>query len=114
MIQDGKIEELTERVKEYANTYYELTKLEVAERTSVIGSGIFSGLLIGIAAILFLLFISLALGYYLSIRFGNPYLGFSIVSGIYLILILTLVLGRKKLIERPVRDIIIHGLFNKK
>ena len=114
MLQNAKIEELAESLKAYANTNFELLKCETAERTAVVGSGFISSLLVGLAGILFVFFISLELGFYISTRFGNNYSGFLIVAGFYFLLSFVLIIGRKKLLEKPIRDKIIQQIFSEK
>ena len=113
MPQHEKLEVLTQHLKRYVNTNCELIKLEATERVSVMGSGLVSGLLIVLAGILFFFFISLGLGFYLSSRLGDNYSGFAIVAGVYFLIGLVLVAGRKKLVERPIRDKIIRKVFSK-
>jgi hypothetical protein len=113
MGQPGKLEELTENLKNYASTNFELYKLEATERASVIGSESISFIAISIVAGLFVLFISLAGGFYLSARIGDAYSGFLIIAGFYLFLSLVLLIGKKKLIEHPFRDKIIRKVFSK-
>lgn len=108
----GKTEELTESLKKYVHINYELNKLEAAERSSVIGSGLISGLLVGLIAILFFFFISLGIGFYLSSLLGDNYSGFGIIAGFYLILGAVVVLGRKRLIQIPIREKIIELVFS--
>jgi hypothetical protein len=112
MAEDVKLEELTESVKKYINTNYELLKLQAAERTSVIGSASISMLAIGFIVILFVFFISIYIGFYLSTCLGDSYSGFAIVAGFYFLISLVLILGRKKLLENPLRDKIIRKLFS--
>ncbi len=107
-----KLEEITENVKDYVATNCKLIKLQVAERSSVIGSGLISTLLIGITIFLLILFISLGLGFYLSARIGDTYSGFAIVAGFYLLIGIILIVGRKTLVEKPMRDKIIRKLFS--
>jgi len=111
MPEHEKIEQLTDSLKKYVNTNYELIKLEAAERTSIIGSGFISGLIVGLVGILFIFFLSLGAGFYLSSLIGNNYTGFSIIAGFYLILGIILIIGRKKMIEIPARDRFIKKVF---
>lgn len=113
MQEPGKTEELTEGLKRYVNTNLKLIKLEVAERSSVIGSGLASKLLVGLAGILFIFFISLWAGFYISVELNDSYSGFIIVAGFYFLLTIILLIGRKKILEEPMRDKIIRKLFSK-
>jgi len=112
MPENIKIEELTTTLKRYANTRYELIKLEVTERISVTGAGLISGLLVTVAGLLFVLFLSLGLSFYLSYLIGSSYAGFMIVSGFYLLLAVILFTGRKKFVEKPLRDKFINKIFS--
>ena len=108
-----EIEGLTKCIEEYVVTNYELVKLEATETSSVIAAGVMSGLLLAITGILFLFFTSLWLGFYISFRIGDSYSGFPIVAGFYLLIGLILVVGRKKIIEQPLRDNMIRKIFSK-
>ncbi len=100
---DEKLEALTDSLKEYADTNYELVKLEVIDHSSAIVSGIISTLIITVILVLFAFFGSMYLAYYLSDLLGN-YLGFAIVGGAYLALAIIIYLSKKSLIEKPVCD----------
>ncbi|MGB4843172.1 MAG: phage holin family protein [Ferruginibacter sp.] len=112
MQENIKIEELTTNLKRYANTSYELIKLEATEKTSVMGAGLISGILVAYAGLLFVLFLSLGLSFYLSHLVGNSYAGFLIVGGFFLLLALILFMGRKKLVDKPIRNLIIRKIFS--
>jgi len=108
-----KIEGITENLKDYVNTNYELIKLQATERTSVIGSGIISALIIVIIGLLFFFALSLGVSFYLSALIGDTFSGFLIVAGFYLLIALIWFIGRKKLIETPLREKIIQKLLEK-
>lgn len=98
---DEKIEALTDSLKEYAETNYELIKLEVIDHSAAIISGIITTLVITVVLVLFAFFGSMYLAYYLSDLLGN-YLGFAIVGGFYLALALFIYLFKRGMIEKPV------------
>ncbi len=113
MEEQNKFEEVTESVKEYINIQYELLVLKGTEKASNIFSGAISGILITIAGILTLLFLSLGVAFYLSYNFFNDfYPGFLIVGGAYLVVVLLLIGFRKSLLTKPFRNIIIKAMFN--
>ena len=113
MNEQGKIEALTDHLKIYVNTNLELNRLEATERISVLGSIFISQMLIVPAGILFVLFMSISVGFYLSKHFGGSDIGFAIVAGLYLLLGIVLILSRKRMLERPIRDRIIREAFKK-
>jgi hypothetical protein len=114
MPENGKIEQLTENLKDYVTTNYELIKLQAIERSTVVVAGLLSQLLVGLVVVFIVLFISLWACIYLSVRLGDSYTGFAIVAGFYLLIGLILLLVRKKLVERSIRNKIIRKVFSKK
>lgn len=110
MAENLKIHEIVDSLKEYYNTNYDLRKLEATERSSVIGAGLISIILIGLVVLFFVLFISLGVAFYLSDVLASNYFGFGIVAGFYLLFGLILYIGRKKLLERPLCDKIINKI----
>lgn len=109
-----KFEDVIEKLKQYLILNFELIKLQATDQATVIGASLISSLIVGISAFLFIFILSIGLGFYISSVLGNMYAGFLIVAGFYLLLTLTLFIGRKKMIEKPMRDKIIQKLLNSK
>ncbi len=97
-----KLEALTDSLKEYADTNYELIKLEVIDHSSTIISGIITTLIIILIVVLFAFFGSMYLAFYLSDLLDIDHIGFAIVGGFYLLLAIVIFLSKKVLIEKPV------------
>lgn len=114
MVQIEKIEELTGGLKKYLDTNIQLVKHEMTAASSVIISYLFSSLLIGLAALFFLFFISLTTGFYLSALLDSTIYGFAIVAGFYFLIGLLLFLVRKSLLMKPIREKIIQNILEKK
>ena len=112
MAEAKKIEELTESIKLCASTNYDLSKYESVERLSTVGSIFISHVLVGIVFFLFILFLSLSLGFFFSAMVGNSYCGFGVIAAFYLLLGFALLLSRKRFIEGPIRDRIICKVLN--
>jgi len=105
-----KLEGLTDHVKEYINTRVELTKLRIAEKTSLIlGDLIAMGIVI-LFFLFVLMFGSIAGAWALSDWIGKPYSGFLIVAGIYLLLGIIVWFTRSRFIRFPVMNAIIKKL----
>ena len=113
MNDQSKLEEFTESVKQYIDTRYELFKYESAERTSGFGSVLISRFLITLTVSFTVLFISLGAAFYISARFNNSYAGFLFVAGFYMLTAIFLMIGRKKLLEKPMRNKLIRKIFSK-
>jgi hypothetical protein len=113
MPDQGKIEELTENLKSYFSTNFELIKYQGIERSSVIIADLVSILLVGLILLFFVFFTSLWACFYLSTYFGNNYSGIAIVAGFYLLLGLLIFMVRKKLVVKPLRNKIIREMLQK-
>ncbi|OFZ08195.1 MAG: hypothetical protein A3D92_07105 [Bacteroidetes bacterium RIFCSPHIGHO2_02_FULL_44_7] len=113
MQEQVKIEDLTKSLKVYVQTNIELFKLEATERTSVFGANLISILVVGFSLFLFVLFVSLSAGFFLASYFNDNYTGFLLVTGFYFMLTIVLFIGRKKFIEKPIRDKIIRRILKK-
>ncbi|MBP8967362.1 MAG: hypothetical protein KBG33_08225 [Paludibacteraceae bacterium] len=109
-----KITEVRESLKQYLITNFEIIKLQATERASVIGSVLASKLVVGLTVFLFVFTLSIGLGFYLSALLGDTYSGFAIIAGFYFLLVIVLLIGRKKLIENPLRDKIIKKILESK
>lgn len=109
----GKLEEITESLKSYINTNYELIKHKAIERFTVILADLISDFLVGILVFLFVFFLSLWAGFYLSTRMGDNSSGFAIIAGFYLLVGLLMILLRQKVVEKPLRNKIIRKIFSK-
>lgn len=112
MLEDNKAEQLIVDIKKYISLNYVLIKLKTIERTSKVLSNLFSSILILLVLLLFVFFISLAAGFYLSAILDSKYLGFAIVGGFYFLVSIILILIKKKHIEGPIRDKFIKDIFN--
>jgi len=104
----NKLEEITDSIKEYLLLNFEILKLEATERISQIGASLTAVLLVSVSVFMFVFMLSIGLGFYISAMLGNAYSGFAIIAAFYFVLAILLFIGRKKLIEKPLRDKIIE------
>jgi hypothetical protein len=110
MAESDTLGRLTDNLKEYIDTNFELIKLKITEKISVIGSGMASKLIIVISIMMFLLILFIGIAIYLSSLLGNAYSGYFIVAGFIFLITLILILAKKKLLESPIRDIIVREI----
>lgn len=106
------IEEFNDNLKEYLATRYELTVLKASQKAAVVGAAAAFGAIVGILIVMFLLFIFIAAGFYLSEWLGSYGHGFAALSGIFLIAAVVIYFGRKKFIMTPVRNSLIKAMFD--
>jgi hypothetical protein len=108
----SKIENLAKNVKEFINIQVEIVKLNAINKLSILVAKIAFVFTIALLSLLFIIFGSMALGYYLSTLTGSIYTGFLSVTGFYLIIGIILFSGRKGLIINPIRNLLIKQILS--
>lgn len=106
-----KLEGLTDHVKEYINTRVELTKLRLAEKTSLLISNLIAVTLVVLLFLFVLVFGSIAGAWVLSDWIGKSYSGFLIVAGFYLLLGIIVWITKGRFIRYPVMNAILKQLY---
>jgi len=112
-MEQTKVEELTDNIRDYVNTRYELILLKATERTSALAADMIAGIVIGFIIIVSVLLFCFAAAYYLSSLIGNEYSGFLIVGGCCLVFALIFIMFRKEILAKPFRNRIIRKIFEK-
>jgi hypothetical protein len=108
-----KVEELTDHVKDYITTKVEITKLRLAEKTSLTIGNIIAAVVVAVLFLFVILFGSIAGAWALSDWIGKNYVGFLIVAGFYLLVAIIVWFTRNRLIRFPVMNAIIKMLHKK-
>lgn len=106
------IEQLQDSLKKYLNTRYELAVLKASDKVSLISSITASAIIVCVLVMLFVTFLSIAAGFYLSHVLGSHCLGFLAVACFYLVAGLIIFAARKSIIINPVRNKIIKEMFD--
>ena len=99
-----KVDQLVDHLVGYVDTKIAITKLDIEERVK----GILAAIIQNIFVLLFLftgiIFLSIALGYYLSLLFNNSFLGFATIALAYLLLSSIFLLDKNKRIGGKLAD----------
>ena len=98
------------QIKEYSTGRIELIKLNLVEACAKAIASLTSSLILFVTFFAFFVFASFALALFIGKMLGDYYLGFAIISGVYLLLFFITLLVRKKLIERPILNQMIKKL----
>ena len=106
------VEELFQKLKEYADTRLELFKLKSINKISGFTSSVLTMIVLVLLLSAVLLCITIALALLIGAWVGKAYYGFFIVAGIYIIIGLVLYFSRDKLIKTPVGNKLIKELFD--
>jgi len=99
---------------DYAETFYKLNLLRLTKKVSDVASVVVNSVLIFFISLCILLFISFAGAWWLGDIVQNRALGFLLIAGFYLLIILVLVLMRKKIISPFIRNTLIRKIYEEK
>mgnify|MGYP000064712405 CR=1 FL=1 len=105
------LENLADHVKEYFHTSFEIVKLKVIDKSLAIVSQLISGIMLALIFIIAFMFLSIGVAIWISSSLDNPFAGFLIVGGVYLVLAIIISSAKEKLIITPVSNIFIKSIF---
>ena len=108
------MEALYEKAKEYVDLNIELFRLNAIDKAADVISSLFARLILIMIVAMFILFINLALSLYIGKQLGEMYLGFLIVSGIYLVLSILVFYFNNKILKLPLTNLVIAKLLKTK
>ena len=106
------LEELFEKLREYADTRIDLFKLKSINKVSGFMSSVIASLVLVVILCSVLLCITIGAALLIGAWIGETYLGFFIVGVIYLITGLVLYSMRGKLIKAPISNKLIKELMD--
>jgi hypothetical protein len=101
------VELLFEKVEQFGKTNAELIKLKTISKTADIASSLISNLVISMVIILGVVMASIGASIWIGQMLGNPYYGYMIVSGFYMIIAIFLGAARHSLIKMPMSNFFI-------
>ncbi len=94
------INQTSDKLQEYLESTAEYYKLRLFKSVMQFSTSLVNMLVIGFVSFLFLIFISIGGALYLNTVIGNPFAGFLIVGGIYLLFLLLVLIFGKGFIEK--------------
>jgi len=107
-----KTADLADHVEDLADTFYKLTVLKAAQKTTNITSGAVAIIIVCTFGLFVLLFSGLALSWWLGDLLENRSAGFLLGAVFFLIVMIILVVLRKKIVFPFIRDLIIRKLYD--
>jgi hypothetical protein len=107
---EEKIERLVSNVKEYAEERINLVMLNAQEKTARAIASTASVLIVIVLGIFTLAFLSFALAWFIGQMLEQPFLGFLIVGGVYLLAAILLWVNRVRWIGFPVMNAFIKSI----
>jgi hypothetical protein len=107
---NNSVEELLEKLKEYADIRINLFKLKSIDKISGFTATLMTSLILVILLSGVLICLTIGLALLIGSLLGKTYLGFFILGGIYIIIGLVFYSKREKLIKTPVSNKLIKEL----
>ena len=96
---------------DYIKSRAELTYITVVEKASELISFFISGLLVFLFFMLFISFVSIFAGFWVSSMLDSFIAGFGIIALFYFLIFILLLIFRRTIIQRPLSNSIINVLF---
>jgi len=109
--QSSFFSELKQIIIDFFETKIQLYKIGAYEKIAKVTSVLFSSIIIALLGFFLLFFLSISGGFYFGNLLNSNALGFLIIFGIYLILLIILIAFRKKILENYITDKVIEKLF---
>jgi|SRR5687767_452907 len=106
-----KVEDLTGHLRDFADTYYKLTVLKVAQKATNAGAGALVGITLATLGVLVLLFASIGAAFWLGDLMNSRAGGFLAMAGFYLLMVLFIIMLRKRIIFPYIRNSIIRKIY---
>jgi amino acid transporter len=107
----AKVVAFVQDLKEYLSTSISVVKLKAADKTSKIAANLIAGVILFFFFLFFISFASIGFVYLLAIWTGEMFLGFFIVSIVYLFLGVLLWKTRERWLRIPILKVLIKQMF---
>jgi len=90
-----------------------LLKIQAAEKAGKLTSALITLAVVALFTFFILLFVSIMGGYYFAEVTGSTFYGFSIIAGIYVVLLLLFLVLHKHILSRRIINMVIRIFFEK-
>ena len=106
-------DELKQIIIAYFEAKIQLYKIGAYEKIAKVTATLFSSIVITLLCFFMLFFLSISGGFFFGGLLNSNGLGFLIIFGIYVILLIFVIIYRKRLLEKYITDKVIEQLFEK-
>ncbi len=108
-----RTDNLFSNLKGYLDTRIDLVRLEAQEKVKAGFVGTMHGVAMGLIGFIFFIFLNLFVALLLNDVLDSPYLGFGIVAGFYLLLLIIFVVGVDKKLFQGLADKLLNDTIYK-
>ena len=106
-----KAADLVDHVEDLANTFYKLTILNITQKTTNIASNVIMGMAVVVFGSCVVLFLGLALSWWLGDLVGSRAGGFLLTAGFFILVLLIIAAVKKKIVFPYIRNRIIRKIY---
>ena len=107
----SKTGDLTDSITEYIQSYYKLTLLNAADKATSLAASTLATVTIVFLGIFVMFFGGIALAIWLGNLLDDAALGYLLVAGLFLLVIIVIVALKKKIVFPVIRDNLINKLY---
>jgi hypothetical protein len=107
----SKAGDLTESITEYIQSSYKLTLLNAADKATSLAASTLASVAIVFLGIFVLFFGGIALAIWLGNLLDDAALGYLLVAGLFLLVIIVIVALKKKIVFPVIRDNLVNKLY---
>ena len=107
-----KTADLADHVEDMADTFYRLTILNVTQKATNIASGALTMIVVSVLGLFVLLFLGIALSWWLGDLLDNRTVGFLLGGAFFLVLLFAIVALRKRIVFPMIRNLIISKVYD--
>lgn len=107
-----EIGQMSDHLREYIGIRRELFELKMWDKLVSTASSAITWAIIAIVGVICVFFLSAAAAYAIGVALGKIWLGFLIVAGAYGLVAIIIILGRNKLLHKPLSNLFIDNLIN--
>ena len=109
--QPSFFEELKQIIITYFESKIQLYKIGAYEKIAKVMAVLFSSIVITILIFFLFFFLSISAGFYFSTILKSNALGFLVIFGFYVVLLIVVIIFRKRILEKFITDKVIEKLF---
>lgn len=102
---------MLQKIKDYISTRLLLLKVEATEKISEALSVLFKRIILLMVAGSFFFFISIAIALWIGKTYSSNITGFLVIAAIYFLIFIILIIFRKQLLEKNIKNEIIRKVF---
>lgn len=107
-----KTADLVDHVGDVADTWYKLTMVNLTQKATNLSSGLLALITISILGMFVIMFLGIALCWWLGNIFENRALGFAAGAGVFLLVLLIVLALRKNIVYPYIRNLIIKKIYD--